>query len=436
MLNISFFLRLLFIISCTGSLTKPSPRNVRIVGQQWQELASGENVLLKGPNVVVKGSPWLPLFEGNTVCNDTENETCKTFNTADAIHITKTMGWNSIRLGVTWAGAQPKNKDELDPEWVARLQNILALCDKYGIHVILDHHTDMVGSAGCGFGVPMWFSRLAAPELIGKELMTAFPYKDLGIFTDTFKLNKPKDCLNNPAAWEVKAGEDNYNLLNPCCREMNSWANNNALGFTTISQKTLDYLFKKGPGRDYFSRFYRLLSEAVAEYPAAIAMEPMNEPVYLERWNMFETWRACNSEITKVIPDMSVSVADIGEGAVLPKWVDWLDSGIGIWPSTEKWLRDAPNLFYTWHWYGDPKKPETAIQNVQEIMTKWNMPSMLTETMSCSAIKAAEEAGISWSYWHYSQYCDTAPAYGGKLPPESFGACILGWGAGTSVKRC
>ncbi len=429
---------LLLVTSLFGTLTSTTsiPRNVKIVDQHWVDTKTGDTVILRGPNVVVKGPPWLPLLEGDTVCQDTPTETCKTFNRADAEHITKTMGWNSIRLGVTWAGAQPENKDSLDPGWVKRLQAILTMCHQYGIHVILDHHTDMVGSAGCGFGVPMWFSRLAAPELIGKELTTAFPFRYLGLFTDTFKLNIPKPCLNNASAWLVGVDDDNYNLVNSCCQGMNSGANNNALGFTTISQKTLSYLFTKGPGRDYFSRYYRLLAEAVADYPAAVGIELMNEPVYLERWKMYETWRACNSEITKVIPDMSVSVTDIGEGAVLPKWFSQLDPGIGLYPSTEKWLRQAPNLFYSWHWYGNPKNPETAVENVQEIMKKWNMPSMLTETMSCSAIIPAEKAGISWSYWHYSQYCDTAQAYGGKLPPKSFGACILGWGAGTSVKTC
>ena len=64
------------------------------------------------------------------------------------------------------------------------------------------------------------------------------------------------------------------------------------------------------------------------------------------------------------------------------------------------------------------------------------MSSMLTETMSCDAIDAAERANISWSYWHYSRYCDTAPQFGSKLPPLSFGACILGWDGGNANKTC
>ena len=50
---------------------------------------------------------------------------------------------NFIRLGVTWAGAQPKDADELDPAFVERLHAILDLTDRTGIHVMLDNHGDV-----------------------------------------------------------------------------------------------------------------------------------------------------------------------------------------------------------------------------------------------------------------------------------------------------
>ena len=160
-----YFITTLLCITAFSNQTNCSstlqPRNVRIIDKNWVDINTGQNIILKGPNVVVKGPPWLPLVEGTTVCNDTSTTTCKTFNEADAIHI-KTMGWNSIRLGITWAGGQPVNSSTLDPVWVKNLHQILSLTDKYNINVILDHHTDMVGSANCGFGVPMWFSKKAA----------------------------------------------------------------------------------------------------------------------------------------------------------------------------------------------------------------------------------------------------------------------------------
>jgi len=432
-----YFITTLLCITAFSNQTNCSstlqPRNVRIIDKNWVDINTGKNIILKGPNVVVKGPPWLPLVEGNTICNDTSTITCKTFNEADAIHITKTMGWNSIRLGITWAGGQPIDSTTLNPIWVKNLHQILTLTDKYNINVILDHHTDMVGSANCGFGVPMWFSKKASPNLIGKELETASPFKYMKEFTSMFTLNKPKQCINNRSAWLENKDDNNYNLVNSCCKGMNSWANNNALGFTTLAQETLGYLFKKGDGRDYYCNYFKLLSKELVQHPSAIAIELMNEPVYIERWNMYDTWKQCNDEIISVIPDMNVAVADVGEGAVLPSW---LGPNVALSPSITEWLKTSRNLFYAWHWYGNPKDPLEAIKNVQKIQDKWNMPSMLTETMSCDAMTKAEKAGISWSYWHYSQYCDTAPAYGGKLPPYSFGACILGWGDGQSNKRC
>ena len=56
---------------------------------------------------------------------------CSTFNQADVDHI-KSLGWNSIRLGVVWAGAQPADVDELDADFVARLHAVLNLTDTNG----------------------------------------------------------------------------------------------------------------------------------------------------------------------------------------------------------------------------------------------------------------------------------------------------------------
>jgi len=411
-----------------------APRAVRVVGKHWVNATTGEPLLLKGPNVVVKGSPWLPRVEGRTVCNDTAHATCETFNEADAVHITRTMGWNAIRLGVAWPGAQPADAPALDAAFVANLRAILRLCEAHGIHVILDMHGDMVGSANCGWGVPMWLSQQAAPQLIGKPLRTALPYSLLAPFTDEFKIQT--SCGDNESRWAEHAADPDYNLLNGCCAELNGEANHPAVGFSTLAQETMGYLLREGKGRDAFVRYWRLLAEAVADYPAAVGFELINEPMSLERGAMFETWEAVNDAVVEVVPDMSVGVMDLGEGAVLPWWFAKVDPGIDIPWSAKEWLKRSSNLFYAWHWYGDPKDPAEAVKTVLTLQDEWNISSMLTETMSCDAIKAAESAGISWSYWHYSQYCNTATAYGGKLPPNNFGACILGWGGGTSSKVC
>ena len=69
-------------------------------------------------------------------------------------------------------------------------------------------------------------------------------------------------CGSNATLWAEHAGDPNYNLLNQCCLKMNS-GNPAELGFTTISQKTMDYMIMDGPGRQDFVRFWRLMAEAV-----------------------------------------------------------------------------------------------------------------------------------------------------------------------------
>ena len=76
-----------------------------------------------------------------------------------------------------------------------------------------------------------------------------------------------------------------------------------------------------GPGRQDFVRFWKLMAEAVVDHPSAFAAELMNEPMTIRRKDAFNTWRACAEAINEVIPDMSVSICDVGEGPVIPSWV-------------------------------------------------------------------------------------------------------------------
>jgi len=413
------------------------PRNVRIDGQQFVLAVTNTPIVLGGPNVVVKGPPYMPSVSGDKICSDIVDSecgktgsctSCYTFNQADVDHI-KSLGWNFIRLGVVWAGAQPRDGNSLDPDFLQRLHAVLNLTDANGIHVMLDNHGDMVGSAGCGNGVPMWLQKKAAPELIGKPLYTALPYSLVSSISVT-KVNGFDYCGHDSSKWAAHAGDPNYNLLNECCQAMNS-GNPGGLGFTTISQKTMDYILAPGPGRDSFVRFWKLMAEAVKSHPSAFAAELMNEPISIRRTYMFDTWRACAEAINKVIPDMSVSICDVGEGSVFPAWVSTLTGGAElISKQTIEWIKASNNVFYAWHYGNEPQN----VKNMQAISKEWKVPSFATET-GCDQFNAAAAANISHSYWHYSSYCNTGPSFGNRrAPANTFGACILGWASGDSSK--
>ena len=426
-----------------GSAGPLVPRSVVVKDKAFVVAETNEEIILNGPNIVVKGPPYLPDVSGETYCDDIVNDsctstgsctTCFTFNQADIDHI-KEMGWNAVRLGVVWAGAQPRDEDALDSDFLQRLHKILDLTDANNIHVMLDNHGDMTSSAGCGNGVPMWFSQKAVPDLIGKPLTTGLPYSlisDLNIEN----VDGYEHCTDKPEKWAEYAGDPNYNLLNECCLAMNS-PNPGGLGYTTINQQTIDYMLTEGPGRDDFVRYWRLMAEAVVSHKSAYAAELTNEPMSIRRREMFDTWRAAGEAISAVIPDMSISLEDSGEGGVIPAALTEKYDGLAISESTLKWIEESDNLFYAWHWYGAPSDPNDAVKNVQAISESWNVPTFLTEFGDCSAWQAAAAANISATYWHYSSYCNTGPSFGNlSVPDETFGGCMLGWAGGDSSKQC
>ena len=491
------------VASASGAL----PRHVRIDGQRFIFSSTNTSIVLSGPNVVVKGPPYLPAVRGVTHCHDVVNsncsatgtcKTCYTFNEAD-INLIKSQGRNFIRLGVVWAGAQPRDEDALDIDFLERLHAILDLADRTGIHVMLDNHGDMTASAACGNGAPMWVSQKAAPHLIGKPLKTGFPF-DLIDSLKISNLGGYDHCSDNETKWAAFAGDPNYNLLNECCLAING-GNPAATGFTTIAQKNMDFIIHDGPGRKAFVRFWTLMANAIKQHPSAFALELMNEPASINRRfsqealppaflslsalpsslaqaihtshghvtshiahltshishltshtshfthhlrnrrDMYDTWRAATEAVVSIIPDISVAVADTVQGPVLPGWVDELTDIIPL-PylspsrSAVEWMQASNNVFYAWHYYGFPSTVAAAVKHAQGVSSAWNIPSFATEFMDCDMWDATRTASISHSYWHYSCYCDTNADFGHKkVPSQTFGACILGWGAGVT-DRC
>mmetsp|Transcript_26035 Transcript_26035/g.49141 ORF Transcript_26035/g.49141 Transcript_26035/m.49141 type:complete len:219 (+) Transcript_26035:135-791(+) len=203
-------LTLLLLFAPLGNAA--SPRNVIIKDGKWTNTKTGEVIRLDGANVVMKGDPWIPAVEGSTVCDtsDVDQQTsCATFNEFDIKNL-KGLGYNMIRLGVVWAGAQPDGPfTELSSTLLERLDAVLDLAEEHDLQVLIDLHQDAVGTAVCGEGVPMWFSQLAIPNQIGKPL---WPLP---------KLDDGTCGRNDTETWAEYAGDNDYNIKNLCCRKLN-----------------------------------------------------------------------------------------------------------------------------------------------------------------------------------------------------------------------
>jgi len=404
-------------------------RDVLIRDGQFVNATTGSSVLLVGANVVWKGPPWIPDATGDVPCGDlpsdpTSATSCQTFNVHDARKV-RGLGYNFIRLGVTWAGGQPTNKNALDPAWVQRLHAVLDVCHAEGIAVVLDIHQDAVGSAVCGEGVPMWFSQLAIPDDIGKPL-SLLP-----------KLADNTCGHNDTTLWAQFAGDPDYNIKNPCCRKYNqgSWGE---LTATSASLKTMDYLLRAN-GRSLYARYTGLLAAAVQSKPAAVGIELMNEPPSINRAGLYTLWEECYRSIRASIPaddTLAVGIMDPGQASL----------GLGnldLTRNTITWLKSRPaNLFYAFHWYGEPAPVATAVKNAVNFAKRHGMPSLLTEyggygsgpKGGCTVQSAATSHEVGSGYWHYNDYCWPKHCPGGKpdgycplnLTAPRWGACITG----------
>jgi len=426
------YLLIVTLISLTNSSSMP--RNLQRQGTSFIDSKTKVKVILDGVDVVVKGPPYLPYTNGTLPCfviemlnkpgcEDSGNcNYCTSFNDLDLEFFVKNK-WNAIRLGVVWAGAQPTEENKLDETFLKQLHDILDLTDKYNMHVILDNHGDMVGSAGCGNGAPMWIQKKVAGDLLGKPLKTDFPYN---LFVDVKKVNGYDLCGNDKELWERFAGDPNYNILNPCCQILNSELGNinpAGLGFTTISQATNSFIFNEG--KHYFVNFWRLMAEAVKNHPSASLMEFSNEPMYIYRHQMYEVWREISEAVNEVIPDMLVSLIDPFQALLLPYWVKTISPNIDIKKETIEWIKKSKTVYYAVHYLGDRGVLDEAIEAALSLQKEWNVPIIITE-YDRSYRKAYLKHEFSLTAWRYGEYCNTGNRFRNIKDKVTFGACILG----------
>ena len=65
------FIQLLLVLNAASV-----PRNVHIKDQQFILTKTGAPIVLGGPNVVVKGPPYMPAVTGTTHCEDKVDDNC------------------------------------------------------------------------------------------------------------------------------------------------------------------------------------------------------------------------------------------------------------------------------------------------------------------------------------------------------------------------
>ena len=109
---------------------------------RWLVDQSGRVVLLHGVNAVWKRAPYVPPA------------TAAGFTAKDADWMAA-QGFNTVRLGVIFAGVMPQ-RGRVDPAYLDKIARVVDLLAARHIWVLLDFHQDMYNERFGGEGFPAW----------------------------------------------------------------------------------------------------------------------------------------------------------------------------------------------------------------------------------------------------------------------------------------
>eukprot|EP01126_Amoeba_proteus_P050857 TRINITY_DN6044_c0_g2_i1.p1 TRINITY_DN6044_c0_g2~~TRINITY_DN6044_c0_g2_i1.p1 ORF type:complete len:390 (+),score=56.93 TRINITY_DN6044_c0_g2_i1:99-1268(+) len=148
MVSISFLLFLFLSLHVLTTLSVTLTVNIQT---NRVEDDDGRERYFHGTNIVVKRFPWHPT---------TEKFDAQWSFVEEDMALLKSMGLNSIRLNVPWAGIEP-----VEGQYNYTLLKILSeIVEKagrdYGIYTLLDFHQDALAEQFCGTGVPYWVSSI------------------------------------------------------------------------------------------------------------------------------------------------------------------------------------------------------------------------------------------------------------------------------------
>ncbi|HJG43020.1 cellulase family glycosylhydrolase [Corynebacterium phoceense] len=107
---------------------------------RWLVDDSGRVVTFHGENIVNKRAPWTPQALG--------------IGEDDAAFLAK-QGFNSVRLGISWAAIEPQ-PGQYNDAYLAEIKQAIETFNSYGISTFLEYHQDFYTESLGGEGAPQW----------------------------------------------------------------------------------------------------------------------------------------------------------------------------------------------------------------------------------------------------------------------------------------
>eukprot|EP01015_Nassula_variabilis_P007965 TRINITY_DN1620_c0_g1_i4.p1 TRINITY_DN1620_c0_g1~~TRINITY_DN1620_c0_g1_i4.p1 ORF type:complete len:521 (-),score=108.40 TRINITY_DN1620_c0_g1_i4:49-1566(-) len=208
--------------------------NIKVCKKTRHYVDSNNKIrVFHGVNVVYKKKPYHPDYQSRF-------HPLYSFNKED-IEKLKVWGQNVIRLFVSWEATEPA-RGKYNMTYINAIKEIVEMCAKEDIFVILDAHQDVLSPYFCGEGLPKWAVHIEN-----------FPYPaDYQLRRDENGIPLEEDCLKRPF-WKYYFTDDVHNSFK------NLYENKNGI-------------------RDSFGDFWKMVAENFRNYPNVIGYEIINEP--------------------------------------------------------------------------------------------------------------------------------------------------------------
>ena len=233
-MNLKLLIISFFFFFGTFSISLPLRINTK-TGQYIDD--QGRERFFHGINVVVKRFPWVP---DTTSFNPTNS-----FSEKDMENL-EDWGFNIIRLGTEWAGAEP-TRGNYNMTYLNIIREIVVKSKSHNIYTLLDFHQDVLAEAFCGEGIPRWAVKI--PE-------------------GTYKF--PFPLQYSP----FKVDSEGIPLKSEC--DKLSWPK---LHFTLASSHAYQSFYNNVDGiADAFSNFWQTVAKMFKDEDSVIGYELINEP--------------------------------------------------------------------------------------------------------------------------------------------------------------
>ena len=220
--------------AAAAQLQDPCDAAIHVGAENAFTDACGRVRVFHGINAVAKSPPYAPspAYTGDG----------GSLSAQDAA-LWGSLGLNALRLGVMWAGAEPRARGELNATYLAALSALQqTMYSAAGIFTMLDAHQDGFSEFFCDDGAPAW------------------------------------------AALEYSAGAPAF--PEPLQRPINSTANCGAISgipwaelyFTSAVGRSFQVLYNTSQGRADFGRFWAAVAGALGGNSGILGYELLNEP--------------------------------------------------------------------------------------------------------------------------------------------------------------